>query len=82
MDRSYVVSYEVDKEVEWYLALGFEVSDGSSVSITYFDDGTRRAEIHTQTEEGYRYVELRECEDDCDQSAVTQRDYFAEAMGY
>lgn len=35
------------------------------------------------TEEGYRYAEVRWCEDEsCDPNAASQRDVYAEMMGY
>lgn len=38
---------------------------------------------HEQTDEGYRSAEVRWCEDEsCDPRAYSQRDVFAEMMGY
>lgn len=37
---------------------------------------------HEQTDEGYRSAEVRWCEDDCNTDARSQRDVFAEQMGY
>lgn len=39
--------------------------------------------MHEQTDEGYRSAEVRWCEDeDCDPNASSQRDVYAEMMGY
>lgn len=37
---------------------------------------------HEDTEEGYRGGEVLWCHDDCDESQASQRDVFAEQMGY
>jgi hypothetical protein len=37
---------------------------------------------HEDTEEGYRAGEVRWCRDDCDESLYSQRDVYAEMMGY
>lgn len=34
------------------------------------------------TDEGYRHAEVTWCEDECDQNASSQRDVYAEMMGY
>lgn len=39
-------------------------------------------EVHESTDEGYRAAEVRWCTDECDESAASQRDVFAEQMGY
>lgn len=44
------------------------------------DDGG--FEWHEQTEEGYRSGEVRWCDDDCDTGQSSQRDVYAEQMGY
>lgn len=38
--------------------------------------------MHEQTDEGYRSAEVRWCEDDCDDTASSQYDQFAELAGY
>jgi len=79
----YVVGYDVDNDVEWYLALGFSVSEHSNVTKCDLDsEGLWSAEIHTPTEEGYRWAYLRECEDECDEADSSYRDHRAEEMGY
>jgi len=78
-----VLNYAVDKDIEWYVALGFEVSENSNVTKCDLDDeGLWSAEIHTPTEEGYRWCYLRECEDECDPNENSFRDFRAEEMGY
>ena len=37
---------------------------------------------HEQTDEGYRQAEVRWCEDDCNEDEYSQRDVYAEMMGY
>lgn len=37
---------------------------------------------HEITDEGYRRVDVRWCEDDCDTNERSHRDVFAEQMGY
>ena len=52
----------------------------AGVQARIFDGGFETTE---QTDEGYRSSEVRWCEDaDCDPNAASQRDVFAEMMGY
>lgn len=46
------------------------------------DDGQAMFFWHERTEEGSRSVEARLCTDACDESEYSQRDYYAEMMGY
>ena len=39
-------------------------------------------EVREDTEEGYRHAEVRWCHDDCDTDESSQRDVYAEMMGY
>lgn len=62
--------------------LGNHVSFHSEFGVTVKvgEDGFTMSE---QTDEGYRSAEVRWCEDeDCDPNAASQRDVFAEMMGY
>lgn len=62
--------------------LGNHVSFHSEggVTVKVDSDGFH---MHEQTDEGYRSAEVRWCEDeDCDPNAASQRDVYAEMMGY
>jgi hypothetical protein len=95
MYRDYVESLNVTELAEHVAANG--VNDfhdlhfkdrilGNAVS---FHAEQATVEIHPNgfnyrepTDEGYRSVEVTWCEDDCDENAYSQRDVYAEAMGY
>lgn len=49
------------------------------VEVTVREEGFHMSE---ETDEGYRSADVRWCEDDCDSDAYSQRDVFAEMMGY
>lgn len=58
--------------------VSFHSEHGAVVKVT--TDGFT---LNEQTDEGYRSAEVRWCEDgDCDLSAYSQRDIYAEMMGY
>lgn len=58
--------------------VSFHTEFGVSVKVTAEGFWTRE-----QTDEGYRSAEVRWCEDpDCDPHEASQRDVYAEAMGY
>jgi hypothetical protein len=46
------------------------------------EDSLTRLIFSGPTDEGYHSIEFRECSDDCDQGKRSQRDVFAERMGY
>jgi hypothetical protein len=58
--------------------------------VSFCPDGSVRVNVRKEgfnmseaTEEGYRSADVRWCEDaDCDPNAASQRDVFAEQMGY
>jgi len=56
---------------------------GATLNVTYFaDDDTSRLSWHEVTDEGNRAVEATFCRDECDTEARSQRDHYAEQMGY
>lgn len=62
--------------------LGNHVSFHSEFGVTVKAD-SEGFTMHEQTDEGYRSAEVRWCEDeDCDPNAASQRDVYAEQMGY
>lgn len=62
--------------------MGNHVSFHSEFGVTVKVDAEGFT-MHEQTDEGYRSAEVRWCEDEsCDPRAYSQRDVFAEMMGY
>lgn len=55
------------------------VSFHATCKVEVDEDGFQ---YHEQTDEGYRAVHVSWCESDCDESQSSQRDVFAEQMGY
>lgn len=97
MDYSWVVSFNEAERTEEREAAGVNdfseihfmnrVLTGQAspystrqLRLTMDDDGF---EYHEDTEEGYRQGTVRWCRDeDCDPNERSQRDHYAEAMGY
>jgi hypothetical protein len=59
--------------------LSNHVSFHAVCEISTNEDGFH---VHENTDEGYRAAEVRWCEDECDESLASQRDVYAEMMGY
>lgn len=49
------------------------------MTVKIDDDGI---DVHEDTEEGFREANVRWCREDCNTAKRTQRDVFAEQMGY
>lgn len=89
MYREYVCQMNSDETTSEFGDLEFkgrmltnQVSFHSEFGVTVKAD-EHGFEMHEQTDEGYRSAHVRWCEDEtCDSEAYSQRDVYAEMMGY
>jgi hypothetical protein len=97
MFREYIVSFndaeltEAGQEVNDFSDIHFrERVMGAVISLTTYRDGQAGGAEFTEhgftfwrsTDEGGENVNVRWCYDVCDESEYTQRDVYAEQMGY
>jgi hypothetical protein len=82
ISSEHVANYDVPSELNYYLALGFALGDGSTVETRLDESGLWHANVWTKTEEGYRSQEIWECEWDGCENRKSYRDHRAEEAGY
>lgn len=86
LDQDYVAQYEGD-DGDFFTALGFAIRPGGTefpaTVVLDLEDSGWAAEVTQAHEEGGSLTELVECDDpNCDLDRRSQRDHYAEAMGY
>lgn len=88
MYRDYVTTMNAAEQADQFGDLAFkERVMGNHVSFSPLDKvqvevTSEGFTMHDVTDEGYRSAEVRWCEDECADGEYSQRDVYAEMMGY